>query len=809
MTAPPPLPPDRLHRRCPPESLPFESTEELPDVEVVLGQERALEALRFGVGIDRAGYNLFVLGPPGLGKHAVVRRFLEGRAQDAPVPSDWCYVNRFDQPHRPKALHLPPGRGSALRADMEQLVEDLRSAIPSAFESEQYRTRVQELEEELKERQGHAFHDLGEEANAEGIALIHTPTGFAFGPTKDGEVISPAEFEKLPKGEQERIERVVSDLQEKLKRLLHRVPRWQKETRQRLKALSQEVTRSAAVHLIDELRARHQDLPEVIEYLDAVERDVTENVDEFRRPEEERPGLLPFATSSLTFFRRYQVNVLVDHSASRGAPVVVEDNPTFPNLVGRAEHTAQMGTLVTDFTLLKPGALHRANGGYLVLDIRKVLTAPYAWEGLKRALSSRSVRIESLGEMLSIISTVSLEPEPIPLDQKVVLLGDRLLYTLLQELDPEFDELFKVLADFDEEVDRTDASQLEFSRVVATLCRQERLRPLGRDAVARLIEHAGRVAGDTEKIAAYLQRAADLLREADYWAGAAGRARVAAEDVQQAIDTRVRRVDRLREKLHEAVQRGTLLIDTAGAKVGQVNGLSVIRLGNFDFGQPARITATARLGDGKVVDIEREVELGGAVHSKGVLILTHFLAHRFGRNQPLSFAASLTFEQSYGLVEGDSASVAEICALLSALADVPIRQGLAVTGSVNQRGEVQPVGGVNEKIEGFFDVCRARGLDGQQGVLVPAANVKHLMLRADVVDAAAAGRFQVYPLETVDQAIELLTGVPAGEPDADGLYPPDTVYGQVQQRLAELMVLAQTYAAAMRGVGGGDEDGAE
>jgi lon-related putative ATP-dependent protease len=807
MTAPGPLSPDRLLRRCPPESLPFQSTDELPDVEAVLGQERALEALRFGVGIARAGYNLFVLSPPGLGSHGVVRRFLERRAQDAPVPPDWCYVNRFDQPHRPRALGLPPGRGVALRADMQQLVEDLRSAIPSAFESEQFRTRAQEIEERLKEQQGQAFRELGEEASREGIALMHTPTGFAFAPTKDGEVISPADFEKLSKEEQQRIETAVGDLQEKLKRLLLRVPRWQKETRQQLKALSQEVARSAAVHLVDELRARYPDLPAVLEYLQAVEQDVAENVEEFRRSEEERPGTLPFASGGHGFFRRYAVNVLVDHSASHGAPVVIEDNPTFPNLVGRAEHIAQMGTLVTDFTLLKPGALHRANGGYLVLDVRKVLTAPFAWEGLKRALWNRRVRIESLGEMLSIISTVSLEPEPVPLDQKVILLGDRLLYTLLLDLDPEFNELFKVVADFDEEVERSESSQLEFARVVATLCRQEGLRALGRDAVARLVEHGARLAGDTEKIATYMQRVADLLREADYWAGAAGRQQVGAEDIQRAIDTRTRRVDRVRDKLYEAVRRGTLLIDTSGAKVGQINGLSVIRLGNFDFGQPTRITATARLGDGKVVDIEREVELGGAVHSKGVLILTHFLAHRFARNQPLSFSASLTFEQSYGMVEGDSASVAEICALLSALAEVPIRQALAVTGSVNQRGEVQPVGGVNEKVEGFFDVCRARGLDGQQGVLVPAANVKHLMLRADLVEAAAAGRFHVYPVETVDQAVELLTGVPAGEPDEEGLYPPESVYGQVQQRLAELMVLAQTYAAAMRA--GASEDASE
>jgi lon-related putative ATP-dependent protease len=806
MTSPSPLPPERLHRRCPPESLPFETTDELRDLEAVLGQDRALEALQFAVGIDRAGYNLFVVGPPGLGNHTVVRRFLEARAEAAPVPSDWCYVNDFEQPHRPRALRLPPGRGVGLREDMRQLVEDLRSAIPAAFESEQYRTRVQEVEEELKERQSQAFSELGQEAAQQGIALMHTPTGFAFGPVKEGEVLSPAEFEKLAKEEQQRIEVAIGELQEKLRRLLNRLPRWQKETRQKVKALNREIARFAVEHLIDELRTRYRDLPAVLAYLDAVERDVVENVDDFRRPEEERNPLLPLAMAPHPSFRRYQANVLVDHSASRGAPVVVEDNPVFPNLVGRAEHIAQMGTLVTDFNLIKPGALHRANGGYLVLDARKVLMAPYAWEGLKRALSARSIRIESLGEMLSIVSTVSLEPEPISLDQKVVLVGDRVLYFLLEYLDPEFGELFKVVADFDEDMARTPPSELEYARLVATLCRRERLRPFDRSGVGRVIEHSGRLAGSADKLSAHLQRIGDLLQEADYWAGSAGRERVTAEDVQRAIDAQVHRADRIREKLYETIDRGTVLIDTTGEKVGQVNGLSVLQLGHFDFGQPSRITATARLGDGKVVDIEREVELGGAIHSKGVLILTHFLAHRFARDQPLSFSASLTFEQSYGMVEGDSASLAEACALLSVLADVPLRQSLAITGSVNQMGDVQAIGGVNEKVEGFFDVCRRRGLDGQQGVLVPAANVRHLMLRADLVAAAAEGRFHVYAVETVDQAVELLTGMPAGTPDGDGLYPPDSVYGRVQSRLAELTVLAQTYSAAMRGAISGDGD---
>jgi lon-related putative ATP-dependent protease len=808
VTAPPPLPPERLYRRVPPDSLGFETTADLPDLEHVLGQERALGALRFGVGMARPGYNLFVLGPPGLGKHALVRRFLEARAAEGPIPPDWCYVNDFEQPHRPRALRLPAGRGGRLRDDMAQVIEDLRSAVPAAFEGEQYRTRVQEIEEELKERQGQAFNDLGQEATRDGIALLHTPTGFAFGPVRDGEVLSPAEFQKLPKEEQERVERVVGELQEKLKRLLNRLPRWQKETRQKLKELNREVARFAVTHLIDELRKAYTELPAVLAYLDDVERDVVDNVDDFRKSEEERPVLLGLGMGSPPSFRRYRVNVLVDNSRSQGAPVVVEENPTYQNLVGRAEHIAQMGTLLTDFTLIKGGALHRASGGFLVLDARKVLAAPYAWEGLKRAVSTREIRIESLGEMLSLISTVSLEPEPIPLDEKVVLVGERLLYYLLQYYDPEFSDLFKVVADFEEEVDASEETRLHYARLISTLCRSEGLRPFARDAVARVLEHSARLAGDTEKLSTHLQRLADLLREADYWAGQAGRDLVTPADVQTALDAQVHRIDRVRDRVYEAIQRGTVLIDTTGARVGQVNGLSVIQVGDFAFAQPSRITATARLGDGKVVDIEREVDLGGPVHSKGVLIITQFVAHRFARNQPLTFAASLAFEQSYGPVEGDSASVAEVSALLSVLSDLPVRQTLAVTGSLNQQGEVQAIGGVNEKVEGFFDVCRARGLTGDQGVVIPAANEKHLMLRSDVVAAAATGRFHVYPVTTVDEALDLLTGVPAGEPDAEGFYPADSVNGRVQARLAELTGLAQAYAQAMHG-GATDNDSGE
>jgi len=491
------------------------------------------------------------------------------------------------------------------------------------------------------------------------------------------------------------------------------------------------------------------------------------------------------------------VNVLVDHSQSKGAPVIYEEHPTYNNLIGRIEHLAQMGALVTDFNLIKPGALHRANGGYLILDARQLLPQPYAWDGLKRALRSREVRIEPLGQALSLVSTVSLEPEPIPLDEKVVLIGERLLYYLLYQYDPDFGELFKVEADFNEEMARTSENNLLYARLIGTMARKEELRPFDRGAVARVIERSTRMAGDAEKLSTHMLSIADLLREADYWADVAGNNVVTTDDVQRAIDAQIHRADRLQERVQEQIQRGTILIDTTGERVGQVNGLSVIGLGNFAFGQPSRITARARLGKGEVVDIEREVELGGPIHSKGVLILSGFLGARYAAKRPLSLSASLVFEQSYGGVEGDSASMAELCALLSALAEVPIKQSWAMTGSVNQHGEAQPIGGVNEKIEGFFDVCclQGRGLTGKQGVIIPASNVQHLMLRQDIVEAVEAGQFHVYPVRTVDQAMELLTGIPAGEQDEEGNFPEGSINQRVEARLIELAEKQRAFAA--------------
>jgi lon-related putative ATP-dependent protease len=787
-----PLTAEKLFTRCEPDQFRFDTTAELDGPEQVIGQDRAMEAIHFGIGIRRDGYNLFLLGPTGMGKHTMVRRFIEQRAKSEPTPDDYCYVNNFDQPHNPRALKLPAGQGRRLKQDMRQLLDDLRNAIPAAFESDEYRSRAQEIEQSFKERQEKAFQDLQEEAEKEHVALVHTPSGFALAPAKDDEVLGPDEFDMLTEEEREHYESVIEALHDKLRSILHNIPRWHKESHNQLKELQHEVTLYAAGHLIDELRAAYADLPQVQEYLQAVQQDVLENASAFRSGED-GGNPLEAAMGRESNFERYEVNLLVEHEADTGAPVIYEDHPVYQNLVGRLEHQAHMGTLVTNFTYIKPGALHRANGGYLILDARKLLLSPFAWEGIKRALQSGRIHIESMEHMYGLASTLTLEPEPIPLEVKVVLVGDRMLYYLLHAYDPEFAKLFKVAADFESEVDRNPDNAQAYARLIAGVAKRDGLLPFNRSAVARVIEQGARLVEDAQKLSTHLGKITDLLAESDYWARDAGHEVITAGDVQRAIDAGIRRADRIRERMQEEVLRGTFLIDCEGEKVGQINGLSVISMAGYSFGQASRITATARLGAGKVVDIQRETDMGGPIHSKGVLILSSLLAARYAPRQPLSLHASLVFEQSYGLVEGDSASMAELCALLSVLADVPIRQSLAMTGSVDQHGKSQPIGSVNEKIEGFFDLCKAHGLNGEQGVVIPANNVKHLMLRKDVVDAVRERRFHIYPIHNLDEALEVMTGLDAGQPGEDGRFPPDSVNGRVQARLEEFASLRRHF----------------
>lgn len=774
-----------LRRTSEPDLPAFATTRELADIGVILGQDRALKAIRFGISIDQQGYNIFALGPTGTGKRTAILEVVSREASRLPVPQDWCYVNNFAEPSKPNAIGLPAGRGRQFADDMARLIDELNASIPAAFEGEEYRSRAEELEEEAKERESDAIGELRQEARNQHIALIETPTGFAFAPVNDeNDVLSPEQFHALPETEQAAFRDNIARLHSQLQKVLRQFPAWRKESKEKLKQLNQEIARFAVNHLLADLRERYAEFDELGEFLSIVERDIVEHAEDFFPKQE---GGLSLLTQGLRSHptQRYRVNLIVDHADQSAAPIVSEDLPTHANLMGRVEYQAMMGALLTDFTMIKAGALHRANGGYLILDARKLLLQPFAWDSLKRVLQAGEIRIESLERALGFISTATLEPEPIPLKIKIVLIGDRVIYYLLSLYDPEFLSLFKVAADFDEAVDRDGEGSAMFARLIAGLARRDGLRPLDREAVVEVIDHSARLAEDAEKLSTHLRSLVDLLKEADYWAGQADRSLITKRDVETAIEQQIHRLDRVRERIHEAIQRGTVFIDTDGAAVGQINGLSVIGLGDFSFGQPTRITATTRLGTGKVIDIERETELGGSLHSKGVMILSNLLASRYARAQPFAVSASLVFEQSYGMVEGDSASLAESCAILSSLAELPIHQNFAVTGSINQHGQVQPIGGVNQKIEGFFDVCRARGLTGSQGVLIPQANVKHLMLREDVVASAKAGRFHVFAVETLDQALELLIGVDPGTRDDSGNFPPDTINGRIETRLGE------------------------
>ncbi len=784
---------DQTYRHCDPASFTFTTTAELPTLDTIIGQERAVGAVDFGIAIASEGYNIYALGPPGTGKASTISQFLEREAAALPVPDDWAYVNNFSVPHQPDAVRLPAGRGCEFRRDMEKLVEDLQGAITTAFDGEAYDARRREVAQGVSDRQEKHIDALRSKAEADDFVMVRTPAGLAFAPrTAEGETMSRDAYNELPTEQQKTIDEGLERLNQELQQVMRQVRQEEKGGREALRELDRQVTTYAAKHLIDDVREKWADMPEIERYLDTVLEDVVENAGDFKISDDEAPptfmGIpIPVRQRAEAAFRKYTVNVLVDNSGLKGAPVVRESNPNLHNLVGRIEHQAQFGALVTDFGMIKPGSLHAANGGFLMLEARELLLKPYAWDALKRTLKTGMIRIEDVVQQMGLVATASIEPEPIPLKAKIVLVGEPYIYYLLHTADPDFQELFKVKADFDVMEARTPAAEQLYARFIAHICQQDGLPHFTPDGVALVIEHASRLVEDQEKLSTRFMTVVDLVREAAFWASRRRKTKrtVTEVDVRKAIEERVHRSSRVEERLREMTARGTILVDTRGEVVGQINGLAVSSLGDHAFGHPSRITATVRLGSGDVLDIEREVDLGGPIHSKGVMILAGYLGARYSADRPLSLSARLVFEQSYSGVEGDSASSAELYTLLSALSGLPIQQRFAVTGSVNQRGQVQAIGGVNEKIEGFFAVCKAKGFTGAQGVLIPSSNVHNLMLNQEVRRAIAAGKFHIYPVSTIDQGIEILTGVRAGRARGDA-YPSGTVNRLVSDRLADL-----------------------
>ncbi len=796
---------DKLRRTIDPNSLQLSPRSDLSEPMVLVGQERGTDAIKLASAVEHRDFNLFVLGPAGTGRHQAVRDVLAKEAATRPVPDDWAYVNNFEEPHKPKSLRLPPGTGTKLRRAMQAMVDDLANDIPALFESDEYQTQRRAIEQEFGELHESEMADFIERARSEEIAVLRSPMGFVLTAMQDGAPVKPQEFNQLPEQQQEEINEKIERLQEDLAKVLRNAPNLEKQHRHRVEELNADMAERVVSSTIDEVEALFPNERPILDYLAAVREDVIANAELFLMSSEKNDdGPFPAEVSKHHLhpnFSRYSVNIMVSHPPkSSGAPIEKVDLPTLDQLTGRIEHLSQMGALITNFTMIKPGALHRANGGYLVLDARSVLSEPLAWDALKRCLRDQQVTITSLAERLSLASTTSLEPDPVPLNVRVVLIGDRLLYTLLVMLDPDFGELFKLQADFEDAIEINESSMNLFARLIVARATTDVSRELLPPAVARVMEEAIRDADDAKKFSLRLDGLIDLIREADHYAGRAGRDAISRADIECAVNEKEKRASRIKEKMREAVARDIMLVEISGNQIGQVNGLSVIGLGGYRFGSASRITASVRLGSGKLIDIEREVELGGPLHSKGVMILSGYLTSTYALDVPFSLHASLVFEQSYAGVEGDSASSAELYALLSALSGLAINQGFAVTGSVNQSGGVQAIGGVNEKIEGFFETCQLKGLTGEQGVLIPESNVQHLMLREDVVDAVRDGRFRIIPVASINDGVSILTGAPAGTRGKDGAFPEGSVNARVEERLLEFARKRRDFAKVDRGV---------
>ena len=784
------LEPKDLRCVCDPSEFGFECTSELSALEETIGQDRALRAIEFGIGIKSHGYNVYALGPIGTGKTTFIKSFLKEKAKELPTPDDWCYIYNFSDPYRPRALSLPAGKGSELREDMDRLLSHLKIEIPRTLESEEFEREKSEIIQKYQRQRNEEMSKLDAEGAEAGLALRTAPTGLIMLPAFQGQPLTQEQIAQLKPEQRQQFEERAAEFQERISATMRKVRDMEKEARAQVEKLEQDAVIFAVGHFIDDLKDKYAQFPGVVQYLEGVGSDVVANIGDFTRSRpEERETDSPFGMGlpvTQPSFNKYKVNLIVGNSGTEGAPVIMESNPTYSNLIGRIDRQVRFGALTTDFTMIKGGAVHRANGGFLIIDAESLLRSFLSWEALKRVIENREVKISEVAQELNLFSTISVEPEPIPVDIKIILIGSPYIYYALHALDRDFQKQFKVMADFDTQMDRNRENMLGYATFVCARCIEENLLHFHNSAVAKVVEYSSELTGDQEKLSTRFIEIVDVVREASYWASQKGKDRVYAEDVKQAIEEKIYRSNRIEKRLQELIDNGTIMVDTEGAVPGQVNGLAVMQLGDRIFGKPSRITVRTSLGTDGVVNIEREAKLSGRIHDKGVLILSGYLSGKYAQDKPISLSASICFEQSYEGVEGDSASSTELYALLSGISGIPLKQGIAVTGSVNQRGEVQPIGGVSQKIAGFFDVCKAKGLSGEQGVMIPQRNVRNLMLREDIIAAVEEGKFHIYPVNTIDQGMQVLTGMEAGELQEDGTYPEGTINYMVDKRLREL-----------------------
>jgi len=787
------LKPGELINRCDPKIFKIKTTEDIKEEELVVDQQRALDAIDFGIEIKSQGYNIYVAGITGTGRNTTILKEVNEVAVKEPVPDDICYLFNFDQNDEPKVLKLPAGTGCRFRDDMDEFVKDVESEIHKAFSSEEYEKNKKEVVEDIKQERNKLSAELEKEAREKGFTIQQTLTGLAVVPLKDERPMREKDFDRLSEDEKTELEKKQNEIYEKIYDYSKKIKAAQKQTRAEIEELDKRIALYAIEHLIDDLKKKYKDNDMITRHLDKIVGDILENLDYFKKDGQQQIPFINMGDQKQNILKKYKVNLLVDHYSSEGAPVVVEDNPSYPNLIGKVEYEAQLGVLSTDFTMIKPGAVHKANGGYLIIQAMDLFRDYYAWDALKRIIKHKKAKIESLHERYGLIQTKTLKPEPAEVDLKVIIVGHPFIYHLLYIYDPDFKKLFKVKADFDTTIKRDEDSIIHYAKFIAEIVKKEKLLPFDSEAVARLVDYGSRRCSHKEKMTARFLDIADMLREANYWAGKDKADVVEGRHVVKALEEKEYRSNMIEQKLQEMIMENTIYINTEGSEVGQINGLSVIDLGDYMFGKPSRITARTYIGKGKVINIERETEMSGRIHSKGVLILNGYIAEKFGQNKPLSLSASICFEQLYEEVDGDSASAAELYCLFSSLSGLPLRQDIAVTGSINQIGEVQPIGGVNQKIEGFYQTCRLNGLTGQQGVIIPHSNVKHLMLREEVVEAVKEKKFHIYPVKTVEEAIEILTGVPAGERNEKGEFPEGTVFSKIERKLERMGRNASMY----------------